>query len=274
MGNLDSGRRVLIAAHRGTAGGNIPCNTLVSYELALHDGADIIELDVAKSLDGKLFCFHPGMEHVMYADPIPIAKLTAAEATRRHLRNQDLEETVYTAPYLDEAFEMLKNRCLVAVDKFWMAMPEISQCIRRHGMQEQVLCKIPDKQEHYVNCSELAPDLPVLPVIRTEDRSTDASYAKGVRIAGVEVLFEEENEAVASPEYIERQHRLGRLLWVNPIVYKRDAILTAGHTDDVAVAGDRDLGWGWLVDRGFDILQTDFTAQLRRYLSEQYPLGL
>lgn len=274
MGKEDSGRRVLIAAHRGTAGGNIPCNTLVSYELALHDGADIIELDVAKSLDGKLFCFHPGMEPVMYADPTPIAELPAEQAAVRYLRNQDLEETVYTAPNLDEAFEMLKNRCLVAVDKFWMAMPEISQCIRRHGMQEQVLCKIPDKQKYYVNCSELAPDLPVLPVIRTQDRSTDAPYAKGVRIAGIEVLFEREDEAVASPEYIERQHRLGRLLWVNPIVYKRDAILTAGHTDDAAVAGNRDLGWGWLVDRGFDILQTDFTAQLRRYLSEQYPLGL
>ena len=44
-------RLVLIAAHRGTAGGNIPCNTLVSYEPALYDGANVIELDVAKSRD-------------------------------------------------------------------------------------------------------------------------------------------------------------------------------------------------------------------------------
>ena len=66
----------MIAAHRGTAGGNIPCNTLTAYEIALRDGADIIELDVAKSLDGKLFCFHPGMEHVMYADSTPIAQMT------------------------------------------------------------------------------------------------------------------------------------------------------------------------------------------------------
>ena len=269
MTEQNSQRRVLIAAHRGTAGGNIPCNTLVSYELALHDGADIIELDVAKSLDGALFCFHPGMEHVMYHDPTPIAQLTAAEAARRYLRNQDLEETVYTTPYLDEAFESLKNRCLIAVDKFWMAMPEISECIRRHGLQEQVLCKIPDKQEHYVNCAELAPDLPVLPVIRTEDRSTTAPYAQGVRIAGVEVLFDREDAPVASDEYIEALHRQGKLIWVNPIVYKKTAVLTAGHTDDVAVAGDRDSGWGWLIEKGFDILQTDFTAQLRRYLRER-----
>ena len=269
MSNLDSGRRVLIAAHRGTAGGNIPCNTLASYELALYDGADVIELDVAKSRDGALFCFHPGMEHVMYADPTPIAKLTAAEATRRHLRNQDLEETVYTAPYLDEAFENLKNRCLIAVDKFWMAMPEISDCIRRHGLQEQVLCKIPDRPGHYEAAAALAPELPVLPVIHTEDRSTAAPYTQGVRIAGVEALFDREDAPVASDEYIEALHRQGKLIWVNPIVYNKTAVLTAGHTDDVAVAGDRDSGWGWLIDKGFDILQTDFTAQLRRYIKER-----
>ncbi len=269
MNYPDSGRRVLIAAHRGTAGGNIPCNTLVSYELALHDGADVIELDVAKSRDGALFCFHPGMEHVMYADPTPIAKLTAAEAARRHLRNQDLEETVYTTPYLDEAFESLKNRCLIAVDKFWMAMPEISDCIRRHGLQEQVLCKIPDRSGHYEAATALAPDLPVLPVIRTEDRSTTAPYARGVRIAGVEVLFDREDAPVASDEYIETLHRQGKLIWVNPIVYNKTAVLTAGHTDDAAVAGNRDFGWGWLIDKGFDILQTDFTAQLRRYIKER-----
>lgn len=54
--------RPLLAAHRGVAGGNIPCNTLVAYEIALRQGADIVELDVARSADGVLFVFHPGME--------------------------------------------------------------------------------------------------------------------------------------------------------------------------------------------------------------------
>ena len=46
-------------------------------------------------------------------------------------------------------------------------------------------------------------------------------------------------------------------------------VLIARHTDDAAVAGNRDFGWGWLIDKGFDILQTDFTAQLRRYIKER-----
>ena len=250
-------RRVLIAAHRGTAGGNIPCNTLIAYELALRDGADIIELDVSRSLDGGLFCFHPGMEPVMYVDPTPIAELNAERAASRLLRNQDMSETIYHSPTLDEALELLKDRCLVAVDKFWKWIPEIAACIRRHGMQEQVLCKLQDKPQHYEVCAHYAADLPILPVIWTEDRSTCASYAKGVRIAGVEALFAREEAPIASESYIDKQHQMGRMLWVNPIVYNNKDILTAGHTDDIAVAGNPDQG----------ILHTDWTAQLRRYLN-------
>ena len=54
--------RRLIVAHRGVSGGNIPCNTLAAYEVALRQGADMIEIDVEMSADGKLFIFHPGME--------------------------------------------------------------------------------------------------------------------------------------------------------------------------------------------------------------------
>jgi len=269
MAYTASGKQILIAAHRGTAGGNIPCNTLVSYNIALQDGADIIELDVSRSLDGELFCFHPGMEPVMYKDPTPIADMPARQVADRLLRNQDRVETVYTTPTLDAAFEMLKNRCIIAVDKYWMFTREIADCIRRHGMQEQVMCKILDLPECYQACARIAPDLPVLPIIANEDRSTDAPYAQGVKFAGVEALFATEDAPIASDSYIEKQHRLGRKLWVNPIVYDRTSILTAGHSDDAAVAGNPGFGWGWLVDKGFDILQTDWTAQLIRYLRER-----
>ena len=50
---------IIIAAHRGSCAGNIPCNTLAAYEIALKQGADMLEVDVSCSIDGKLFLFHP-----------------------------------------------------------------------------------------------------------------------------------------------------------------------------------------------------------------------
>ena len=53
---------IIVVAHRGVSGGNIPCNTLAAYEIALKQGADMIEVDVNNTLEGNLVIFHPGME--------------------------------------------------------------------------------------------------------------------------------------------------------------------------------------------------------------------
>ena len=53
---------VLVAAHRGVSGGNIPCNTLPAFEGALRQGAHILEADLTVSRDGEVFIFHPGQE--------------------------------------------------------------------------------------------------------------------------------------------------------------------------------------------------------------------
>ena len=33
---------IIVVAHRGAAGGNIPCNTIAAYDIALMQGADMI----------------------------------------------------------------------------------------------------------------------------------------------------------------------------------------------------------------------------------------
>ena len=65
-------KKIIIAAHRGVAAGNIPCNTMPAYKTALLQGADMIEIDVDMSADGKLYFFvHDltikGNEHVTVA---------------------------------------------------------------------------------------------------------------------------------------------------------------------------------------------------------------
>ena len=47
--------RILIAAHRGTCGGNVVQNTCLAYKNALLHGADMIEVDASMTTDG-VFC--------------------------------------------------------------------------------------------------------------------------------------------------------------------------------------------------------------------------
>jgi glycerophosphoryl diester phosphodiesterase len=55
---LANRHRPLVAAHRGSCGGNIVHNTINAFLAAIRLGADIIECDVAKTRDGKLVLFH------------------------------------------------------------------------------------------------------------------------------------------------------------------------------------------------------------------------
>ena len=42
--------------------------------------------------------------------------------------------------------------------------------------------------------------------------------------------------------------------------------LAGGHSDDTAFTVSEDYGWGWLADRGFDFIQTDWPMMLIDYL--------
>ncbi len=260
--------RILLAAHRGAAGGNIPCNTLAAYEIALRHGADIVEIDVAVTADKQLYVFHPGMEHPHLRSDIRIRDMTAEEVDKLVFVNQDGTKTVHPVSRLDEVLDLIKGRAYVNVDKFWDDIPGITACIRRHGMQDEVIVKTAADPKWFDLVEEYAPELPYMPIISETDNCTEDLLSRKINYIGAEVLFKTEDAQVASPAYIADMHKKGLLLWANAIVYDYRAVLTAGHTDDSSLTGDPYSGWGWLVDRGYDILQTDWTLAAKLYLDE------
>lgn len=61
-------------------------------------------------------------------------------------------------------------------------------------------------------------------------------------------------------------HRDGKLVWMNSVVYDYKEQLSAGHGDDTAFTVSEEYGWDRLVDRGCDIIQTDWSLMLINYL--------
>ena len=261
--------RTLICAHRGVSGGNVPCNTTAGFAGALAQGADVIELDVAKSRDGEFFVFHPGMEHAHLHSRKPIALMKASEVKRRRFVNQDDTKTQFGVERLDDVLDFLKGKCWINVDKFWTDVAGISQVIRRVGVEEQVIVKSGFSQKALEQLKAYAADFLYMPIVRERDDVTQTLLDSGIRCAGAEVLFKTENAPVASDEYIEAMHRKGLLLFVNAIVYDYKEVLSAGHTDDAAVAGAPETGWGWLLDKKFDIIQTDWCGMLKNYMENR-----
>lgn len=261
--------RPLLAAHRGVAGGNIPCNTLVAYEIALRQGADIVELDVARSADGVLFVFHPGMERPHLGSERLIQDMTAHEVERLRFINQDGTPTEHRISRLEEALCFLKGRCYVNIDKFWTCMPEITATVRKLDMQDQVIVKTAADPFWFDQVEAYAPDLPYMPIVSEQDTCCDTLLKRKLRYIGAEVLFTTGQSPTAQADYRDWMHERGLLIWVNAIVYDYRAVLAAGHSDDRSLMGNPDEGWGWLADAGYDIIQTDWVQMCRTYLEKR-----
>lgn len=261
--------QTLICAHRGVSGGNIPCNTLAAFSAALRQGADMIELDVTKSRDGKFFVFHPGKEPAHLKTHKALSLMNSESVKRLRFVNQDNDKTQFGVNELSEALDFLRGKCYINVDKFWTDIPGISKEIRRAGVQSQVVIKTELKDRYLRQLKECAADMMFMPVVKDEDNVTDMLKSSGINCIGAEVLFEDESAKVASYEYINAMHKKGMLLFVNAEVYSYKAVLSAGHNDDVSVSDDPEKGWGWLVDRGFDIIQTDWCGALKAFLQNR-----
>lgn len=259
---------IIIVAHRGAAGGNIPCNTMASYEIALKQGADMIEVDVSCSADGKLFLFHPGME-IPHFNKLKWLKFMKYDKIKK-LRyvNYDNTPTQFGISSFDDFLEQFKGRCYINIDKFWDNPEKIYEAINRHGMKEQMLVKSKISDKVISVLENLCSDLPYIPIVSEKHPMHMELMKKNINYIGAEVLFKNDNSILAQKEFIDMMHNDGKLVWVNSIIYDHREQLSGGHSDDTALTVSEDYGWGWLADRGFDFIQTDWTMMLVDYLKK------
>lgn len=260
--------KLIIVAHRGVAAGNIPCNTLPAYKTALLSGADMIEIDVDASADGKLYIFHPGMEKPHLGFDGKINQMSSEEISKLRYLNYDRTPTQFPINTLDEVFEEFRGKCFINVDKFWCNPEKITAAIKKHNIMEQIIVKSAPSKEVFDVLKELAPDIAFMPIVSHNHELHDELMHSNINYIGAEVLFDSESDFVASDSFIDMMHSDKKLIWVNSIIYNYKAQLTATHSDDSAICGDPEHGWGWLARKGFDIIQTDWPALMSTFLDK------
>lgn len=258
-------KKILLTAHRGVNGGNIPCNSLQSYLIAIEHGADIIELDITVSKDRKLFLLHPGMESVHLGIKQRLPDLDSSEIKKLFLCNQDICQTQYPIATFDEVLEALKDKCYINVDKFWSDPEMISKVIRDHKMSDQCIVKSYADVNTPNLLKEYAYDMQYMAMIRSVDQDIDALYDPSINFIGYEVLFSDDSNPICSKKFIDKLHSKNKIVWGNSIVYNYKDVIAGEHTDDVALLGNPDKGWGWFVENNFDILQTDWVLAVNNY---------
>ena len=267
--HLYNNDNVQIVAHRGAAGSNIPCNTIPAFDIALKGGASLLEMDLFKSTDGKIFIFHTGKEPYQLNKNIDLTKLDSEEIKKLRLINVDFYPTQWGINSFDDVLEHFKGRCILNLDRIGDCIPDVIKAVERHNMKDQVLLKHAPIPSVLKIIEDVAPDYMFMPIYMEEDNASGIIEKMNINYIGAELVFKTEESSVIQPEYIESMKKRGKTLWGNAVLYNYKIPLSAGHTDDVSMIDDPDKGWGWLVDHGFDIIQTDWTYQCCKYLKDR-----
>jgi glycerophosphoryl diester phosphodiesterase len=264
---LKQEKKVLIAAHRGTSGGNIIINTIPAYENALRHKADIVELDTAMSTDGVFYCFHDGTEPLILGTSRNIRTMKSSYVDSLYMRNPSLELTGERVNKLEDALEHLRGRCLINIDRAWFYWKEIIALIKKTGMEDQVILKSPPEKEYLQILEAGAPGLAYMPIIRKQEEAELAARYR-INYCMAELIFEDTGAPAADDGFIKKLKEQGLLLWVNVITLNEHIVLSGGRDDRNAIMGSPGDNWGWCINKGFDVLQTDWPLLLREYLEK------
>jgi len=107
--------------------------------------------------------------------------------------------------------------------------------------------------------------LDYMPVVANVSASEVITTLDTLKPQAIEIVFKDENSGMLSPEVLATAKRHGTRIWINSLW----ASLNAGHEDAKALAGDIEGSWGWILDHGATIIQTDHRAPLAKYLEAE-----
>ncbi len=266
---------VFVAMHRGDWR-NFPENSKGAILSSIQLGADIVELDVHMTKDGRFVLNHDKTIDRTTTGKGKVADLTLAEIKKFKMLDKDGKPTDYEVLTLEEALELTRGKILFNIDKFTEHPREILDAVAAVGALKEVLVKSlhdPDDARRFfgpywkeVESGELL-YMPViqfcwkkhkkaahdLPLWLAEEPRKASMYEVCVDKAKYIGAFADVIKAKGAPR-----------LWINTMWDTLDA----GH-GDVRALLDADGNWGWVLEQGASMIQTDYAAELIVYLTRK-----
>ena len=260
-------KKHLIAVHRGSWGGNLIQNTVPAYIAAVKMGADMVESDVNRSTDGEFFSFHDGNEPNLWGIEKSVKKMSAKEIDAVRPLNTTKTPSRFSPSRLSEVLDFLPENILLNIDRAWDIFPSLLPYIDNfEKAKTHVLLKAPPREKAaYEALSNHPVKYPFMAICNTIEEIEESLSYPDINLVGIETNAKDENDPMFADSLISDLHRRNLFVWVNAIVVDDQHPLYAGLDDDISVICDPALGWGRLMDKHIDILQTDWPALLYQY---------
>lgn len=253
--------QVLVAAHRGDWR-NAPENSLQAIENAIAMGVDIVEIDVRMTRDSQLVLMHDATIDRTTTGKGQVGMWTLDSLKTLYLRNGVNHPTHHRIPTLEEAMRVARGRIMVNLDKVYDDFNLAYTVLRETGTVDHAIMKgkvarTQVRSEFGTYLDEVI-FMPIVNLLADTAAVVIADYQANDPPAAFELLFREKNELLA--EFPDIRAR-GSRVWVNTLWES----LNAGYEDDMAVANPDSI-YGYLIERGVNMIQTDRPALLLNYL--------
>lgn len=266
--------KVLTVAHRGDWR-NAPENSVDAIKRALEMGIDIVEIDIRKTKDNHLIVMHDKSIDRTTNGKGEISALLMDSIQNVVLKNGAGIQTKHKVPTLREVMRFVKGKpLLLNLDKAWANLPESYAILKETGTVDQAIFKgnepLHVMQKKYGNLMDSIHYMPMVwPInynIYGETAQAPDVYAKGFidnyTPIAFEVIYDKEDSPVIDAISIMQKENIS--VWVNTLWDE----LCAGHSDEKALENP-DAHWGWIIDKGANVIQTDRPKELIAYLKSK-----
>lgn len=255
---------VLVVSHRGDWR-NAPENSLQAFQNCIDMGVDMVELDLKKTKDGELILMHDNTLNRTTNGTGKPEDYTLAELKKLRLKNGAGCLTRHKIPTLRETMLLCKGKILVNVDKGYEYFEDVQKILEETGTANQCVVKekIPYQtiKEQHGDILDKVIFMPKADLCKPKAESIIDSYLQNEKPLAFEVRFFQVNDKVF--ELIKKLNDNGIKVFVNALWPAQNA----EHDDDRAVELKQpDESWGWLIQQGFKLIQTDRPALLLDYL--------
>jgi len=263
-------KQVLIAAHRGVSGGNIIANTIPGFIAAIKAGTDILELDVIRSTDGEYFVFHDGTEPYNFKIKRNIKTMPSKKIKSLRFYNSADYLSEFSVNTLEDVLEAFKGKTLLNIDRAWDIFPGLFDYLSQFNMAEQILVKSPvvKKVLNFVEQSDHK--FMYMPIIREVAEVEAVLKYQQINMVGMELVTDNSKSGLLDDGLISRIKELGLFAWVNAVTFNETNVLYAGMDDNTSIINDPNDGWGKLMDKGFQVILTDWPGLLYKYRLERF----
>lgn len=261
---------VLIASHRGKFSSSVMENTSLAFLTAIGEGADMVEMDLEETKDGRIVGHHDDHMKRLFHNDGRISDYTLEELKAMPVYNYVGEICVEGIETFEEILDSLKDKTILVLDKCWDCWDKVYALLKEKNMVDQTIFKFYLKDEEPMVWAKAHKDCIFIPMCGDPEMFPKLlELREHAGLPAVEILPHAEDEPIFSDEtfrWLEEHHIK---VWCNSLSLARRLVYGAGYDDLKSLRYGGDKGWGVLIDKGVQILQTDWPYEVACYLKEK-----